>query len=159
MSGRIWKKWNDERAPNERGSFRYRVRADILGAVLTPEWTEEMVLCGMGYGANEWWPVRLCHWDGYRRYITHSGLEWSEVRNDDPPGVVWNDLDLLPCPFTGKPAHIELVGRYIGAPLWHSEAVYVSSAGVPKRRWLKIEDMKKAWNTRVALSEQKEPRP
>jgi hypothetical protein len=152
-AAREWTRWKDQRAPNARGIYRYRVRAEILGAVVTVEWSEEMTLCGMGHAESEWWPLRSCRWNGYQRYITHEGLEWSTILPSDPDGIVWHGLDLLPCPFTGQPAHIEAVGRYIGAPLWHSEAVYIWSAGVPKRRWTSIPEMVKAWNARVILAE------
>lgn len=152
MSEREWIKWRDRRPPNEAGAYRYRCQCEILGMVLRPEWTEEMRLVGMGYSDNEWWPLSPCYWDGYRRYITHEGLEWSELREDDPNEIVWGGLYLLPCPFTGNPAKVEAVGRYIGAPLWRSEALYIGSAGVPKRRFTKAQTMVDVWNTRYTLS-------
>lgn len=154
---REWTKWSDQRPPNERGSFRYRATFDLLGVTVSPEWTEEMHYCGMGYGDSEWWPVRLCHWDGYQRRITIANLEWSPVLAYDPSGIVWNGLDLLPCPFTGKAPTIEASGRYIGAPLWHSEAVWISSPFVPKRRWTSLKAMRDAWNTRSPAVHAPEP--
>jgi len=103
----------------------------------------------MGYSESEWWPLRPCHWDGYRRYITNPTLEWSPLQAYDPDGVVWHGLDLLPCPFTGKNPTIETYGQYIGAPLWRSEAVGIWSPAVPKRRWTNAKAMVDAWNTRA----------
>lgn len=99
---RGWTRWSERRPPNARGSYRYRAAFDLLGVPVTAEWNEEMHLCGMGYGDSEWWPLSPCRWDGYRRYITIDNLEWSLCADDDPPGVVWHGLNLLPCPFTGK---------------------------------------------------------
>jgi hypothetical protein len=146
---REWTLWSEQRAPNERGSYRYRATFPFLGLTVTAEWTEEMHLCGMGYGDSEWWPLSSCHWNGYQRYITHKGLEWSPIREDDPDDIVWSGLDLLPCPFTGKPAKLKPQGQFIGAPLWRSEAVWISSAGVPRRRWTDAKAMQDAWNRRA----------
>lgn len=146
---REWTLWSDQRCPNAQGSYRFRASFTLLGVPVTAEWTEELRLCGMGYGESEWWPLRPCYWDGYRRYITNSTLEWSPVQAYDPEHVVWHGLDLLPCPFSGKPPTIELSGQYIGAPLWRSEAVWISSPGVPKRRWTDAAAMQRHWNTRA----------
>jgi hypothetical protein len=146
---REWTLWSDQCCPNERGSYRFRATFKFLGLDVTAEWTEELSLCGMGYGDSEWWPVRCCHWDGYRRYITISELYWSPVQAYDADETVWHGLDLLPCPFTGKPPKIEPSGRYIGAPLWRSEAVWISSPGVPRRRWIDAKAMQAFWNTRA----------
>lgn len=148
MTERKWTLWSDQRPPNECGTFRYRVRANILGIVVMPEWSERMSLCGMGYADSEWWPLTPCHWDGYQRYITHKGLEWSEPRDDDPKGVIWGGINLLPCPFTGAQPTIVAYGRYIGAPIWHSEALSISSPAVPSRRWTDAKAMCAAWNRR-----------
>ncbi len=150
MGDRVWTKWADERPPNEAGTFRYRVRAEILGMIVTPEWSEKMELCGMGYGEREWWPLTSCYWDGYRRFITHAGLEWSLPRDDDAPDVTWHGLELLPCPFTGKPPRVKAQGRYIGAPTWHSEALWISSQVVPQIRFTSAKRMVEVWNTRAA---------
>ena len=147
---RVWIKWSDKRPPNEPGIFRYRVKAEILGMILEPEWSEKMTLCGMGLANSEWWPLSSCTWDGYRRYITHAGLEWSPQEEGDSETVVWHGLDLLPCPFTGKQPHVKAEGRYIGAPLWHSEALWLSSEGVPSRRFVNAKKMLEIWNTRAA---------
>lgn len=146
---REWTRWSDQRPPNERGSYRYRATFPFLGLTVTAEWTEEMRLCGMGYGDSEWWPITPCHWNGYSRYITNPTLEWSSVQAYDDDGIVWHGLDLLPCPFTGKRPKLEAQGSYIGAPLWRSEAVWISSPGVPKRRWTDAKAMQKSWNTRA----------
>lgn len=146
---REWTFWRDQRAPNARGSYRFRATFPFLGLTVTAEWTEELSLCGMGYGDGEWWPLRCCHWDGYSRRITNPTLEWSPLQAYDPEGTVWTGLDLLPCPFTGKPPTLKPSGRYIGAPLWHSEAVWISSPRVPQQRWTDAKAMQRAWNTRV----------
>ena len=146
---REWTLWSDQRPPNAGGSYRYRATFPLLGLTVTAEWTAEMRLCGMGYGDNEWWPQHLHHWDGYRRYITHKGLEWSPLQASDPEGIVWHGIDLLPCPFTGRSPTIEPSGQFIGAPLWRTGAVWLSSPGVPKRRWIDAKKMQASWNTRV----------
>jgi hypothetical protein len=146
---REWALWNVQRCPNERGSYRFRASFDFLGLPVTAEWTEELRLCGMGYGDSEWWPLNACRWDGYNRYITNPSLEWSPLHAYDSAGTVWHGIDLLPCPFTGKAPTLEPCGRYICAPLWHSEAVYISSPGVPKRRWTNARLMQAHWNTRA----------
>lgn len=145
---RLWTRWSDSRPPNAPGKYRYRVKANILGLDLTPEWTETMSLCGMGYGENEWWPLTLCHWDGYRRQITAPNLEWSEQQETDTDAIIWGGLDLLPCPFTGAAPTVKAQGRYIGAPLWHSEALWISSPSVPQRRFTDAKSMVAAWNRR-----------
>ncbi len=150
---REWTLWSEQRPPNERGSYRYRASFPLLGLNVTAEWTEEMHLCGMGYSDSEWWPLRSCYWDGYKRYITVKGLEWSPIHPDDPDGVVWHGLDLLPCPFSGKAPTIKLSGQYIGAPMWRSEAIWISSPGVPERRWTDAKKMRAAWNTRAHIGE------
>lgn len=149
---REWTLWSDHRPPNAPGRHRYRVRANICGMVMQPEWTEEMRLCGMGYSDSEYWPLVSCRWDGYQRYITHKGLEWSPLQEQDPAGIVWGGLNLLPCPFTGTTPTISAQGQYIGAPLWHSEALWIGSSGVPKRRFTNAKDMVVAWNTRFSTT-------
>ena len=146
---REWTLWRDQRCPNERGSYRFRAKFQLLGLPVTAEWTEELRLCGMGYGESEWWPLRPCYWDGYKRYITNKTLEWSPLQAYDPERIVWEGLDLLPCPFTGKSPTIETQGEYIGAPLWRSEAIWLSSPAVPKRRWTDAKAMQAAWNARA----------
>jgi hypothetical protein len=150
---RVWTKWSDERPPNEPGEYRYRIRAKICGMVMQPEWTEKMHYCGMGYGDAEYWPLTPCHWNGYSRYITHEGLEWSPVQDSDPAGVVWGGLDLLPCPFTGAAPTVSAQGQLIGAPLWRSEALWIGSPGVPKRRFTDANAMLAAWNTRATTAQ------
>lgn len=145
---REWTRWSDQRPPNARGVYRYRASFDLLGLPVTAEWEEEMHLCGMGYSDSEWWPLSPCYWNGYRRYITNDTLEWSSVRSYDQPGVLWQGLDLLPCPFTGKAPTVSAQGKYIGAPLWQSEAVWIGSPAVPKRRFTNAKAMVAAWNTR-----------
>lgn len=145
---REWTLWAEQRPPNAHGSYRYRATFPFLGLVVTAEWTEEMHLCGMGYGDHEWWPLRSCYWDGYRRYITIKGLEWSPLTAYDTDEIVWHGLDLLPCPFTGRPPKLEPSGQFIGAPLWRSEAVWLSSPAIPKRRWTDAKAMLASWNTR-----------
>ena len=146
---REWTLWSDQRCPNARGSYRFRATFPFLGLTVTAEWTEELHLCGMGYAESEWWPLKPCYWDGYQRYITNKTLEWSPVQAYDTDEIVWHGLDLMPCPFTGKPPKLEACSQYIGAPLWRSEAVYISSPGVPKRRWTNAKTMQEAWNTRA----------
>jgi hypothetical protein len=146
---RKWTKWSERRPPNASGAFRFRCHCEVLGLLLTPEWTEKMTLCGMGYSDPEWWPLSSCHWDGYRRYITHAGLEWSEAQADDPDGVVWGGLDLSQCPFTGEAAKIKAHGRYIGAPIWHTEAMSVGSSAVPFRRFTDAKKLVEFWNRRA----------
>lgn len=146
---RAWTRWSDSRPPNAPGKHRYRVKAKILGLDLMPEWTEAMTLCGMGHGDNEWWPLTSCHWDGYRRQITTPDLEWSEHQESDADTIVWGGLDLLPCPFTGAAPTVEAQGRYIGAPLWHSEALWISSPSVPQRRFTDAKAMVASWNRRA----------
>lgn len=150
---REWTKWCEQRPPNAPGSYRYRTSFNLLGLPVTAEWTEKMTLCGMGYGDSEWWPRSPCYWDGYRRHITIENLEWSPVLAYDPEGIVWGGIDLGPCPFTGKPAKLETQGQYIGAPLWRTEALWLSSPGVPKRRWADARKMVEFWNTRPASTE------
>jgi hypothetical protein len=149
---REWTLWSDQRTPNAEGTYRFRATFPFLGVTVTVEWEEEQRLCGMGYGDSEWWPLRPCYWDGYRRYITNNTLEWSPVHAYDSPGIVWHGLDLLPCPFTGQPPKVEAQGRYIGAPLWHSEAVWISSPMVRQQRWTDAKAMQAAWNTRAHAS-------
>jgi hypothetical protein len=144
-----WTRWADQRTPNASGSYRFRATFPFLGLTVTAEWTEEQHLCGMGYGDGEWWPPRPCYWDGYRRYITNDTLEWRPLQAYDPEGVIWYGIDLLPCPFTGKAPKLEPSGQYIGAPLWRSEAVWISSPAIPKRRWTDAKAMQAAWNTRA----------
>lgn len=148
MSERQWTKWSDGRPPNAPGRYRYRASFVLLGLPVAAEWAEDMHLCGMGYAESEWWPLRPCHWDGRRRTITNSTLEWSQVQADDPPSVVWHGFDLLPCPFTGEPPRVEAQGRYIGAPLWHSETVSIQSAFVRTTYWHDATAMVRAWNRR-----------
>lgn len=147
---RKWTLWAEQRPPNEAGAYRYRATFDLLGLTVTAEWTEKMSLCGMGYGDSEWWPLSPCYWDGYRRYITHKGLMWSPLEDgEESKGVVWYGFDLLPCPFTGEQPVIDVSGRYMGAPLWESEAVWVGSRAVPKRRWSNAVALRDNWNTRA----------
>ena len=151
MSERKWTLWSERRPPNEDGLFRYRVRANILGLIMRPEWTEKMHLCGMGFDDAEYWPLSPCRWNGSRRYITHAGLEWSPIEHDDSGDVFWGEINLLPCPFTGTQPKIKAVGKWIGAPLWESEALYISSQMIPASRWTDAKKMVAAWNTRAPI--------
>lgn len=152
---REWTLWSDQRPPNAPGEYRYRATFALLGLTVTAEWTEKMHLCGMGYADSEWWPLSPCHWNGYSRYMTHKGLEWSPLQAYDPEGIVWTGLDLLPCPFSGTSPTLKAHGCFIGAPLWQSEAVSISSPGVPARRWTDAKAMQASWNTRVSADREK----
>lgn len=148
MSG--WKRWADERPPSGPGVYRWRATVEVLGKTLTPEWTEKMERVGMGYGDPEYWPLSPCHWDGYRRYMT-ADVEWRELRDDDPEGVVWHGFNLLPCPFSGKPPKIEYSARYIGAPPYRPESLVIRSFMVHK--WFRdANSLEKEWNTRDGIT-------
>lgn len=152
MTERVWTKWSDQRPPNKPGEYRFRVvDIEVLGMTVTPEWTEKLSLCGMGYADSEWWPVSPCHWDGYRRYMT-ADIEWSEVREGDPEGVTWNGVELLPCPFTGKMPTIGYCGRYIGAPPYRPDWLHIKSHLVDKTGFSSFKALISAWNTRPATS-------
>lgn len=145
-----WQKWYLRRPPNECGSYRFRVSPrEILGKVMAPEWTAKMFLCGMGYDESEWWPD-FSHWDGYRRSVDAS-LEWRELSDIEDPkddALIFNGLDLLPCPFTGKPPKIVQLSQWIGAPPYQLEWIGVRSAFVNSLGWRDANALAAAWNTR-----------
>lgn len=144
-----WKACKLERPPNQSGSFRFRITAEILGLTLTPEWTAKMQSCGMGFGDNEWWPSGLHHWDGYRRYFTGS-YEWRELTDDEDSSknIVWNGLDLLPSPFTHKQPVVGYLGRWIGAPPDKPKWLSIKSHMVDSLGWTDAARLRDAWNKR-----------
>ena len=149
MNDRIWTKWSDKRTPNDDKTYRFRVYANILGTNMSVEWSEKQRSCGMGYADPQYWPMMPCHWDGYRRYITHASLEWSESIVGDSEDVVFHGLNLLSCPFTGKQPIIKWSGRYIGAAPYELEWIGIKSYLVDSLGWRDVKQMCDTWNKRV----------
>jgi hypothetical protein len=145
-----WTKWTDKRPDDQKLSYRWRVSARIiLGMMLRPEWTGNMRLVGMGYGEPEWWPP-FSNWDGYSRTVDPS-LEWrlaSEGEGEN--NILWGGLELLPCPFTGKPPQVTYCGRWIGAPPYLAESLSIESYLVRSSGWRNASGMAEAWNVRPA---------
>lgn len=144
-----WKKFYDERPPNERGQYRFRVSERVmLGLSMRPEWTADMHYCGMGYSESEWWP-QGSHWDGYRRTVDPT-LEWRVLTvEDSTTEVIWHGLDLLPSPFTGLYPDVRYGTRYIGAPLYHAEWIGIESWMVSSSGYRSAETMRNNWNRRA----------
>ncbi|EPX84749.1 hypothetical protein [Salipiger mucosus] len=143
-----WMRCREHRPPNEPGEIRVRVTEEILGLVMTPEWTTEMRLCGMGFGESEWWPNELCHWNGSRRRFI-ADYEWRPVLDGDPKGIIWHGLDMLDCPFTGKQPEVGYLGRWIGAPPNRAEWLSLRSHLVDRNGFIDAARMRDAWNQRV----------
>ena len=142
-----WKLWAKERPPDGEKKYRWRIPEQmVLGMNLRPEWVAKLESVGMGYSDNEWWPL-FSHWDGYRRTIP-KGTEWRDLEEGEDEAIIWNGLDLLPCPFSGKPPHIDYHGQWIGAPPYRAEYLILSFR-FGTSRWTNVETMQNAWNTRA----------
>ncbi len=140
-----WTLWASQRPTDTTLPYRWRIhRSMILGLALRPEWTEKMTLRGT-LRENEYWPD-CAHWTGWRNVVEDS-LEW-RVAQPDETHIHWGGLDLLPCPFTGKQPTITYKGRWIGAPAYHAEALYIKSWLVDSR-WEDAAKMRDAWNRRA----------
>ncbi len=144
-----WQRWSEGKPVNPKLTYRWRVPERlILGLRMRPEWSEKMHFCGMGHAANEWWPP-FSHWNGYIRSIP-DGTEWREAK-DGEDEILWEGLDLLPCPFTGKPPRVEFKGRWIGAPCYQAESLSIHAWMVSSYGWTDAVRLQKTWNTRPAL--------
>lgn len=143
-----WTLWAEQRPTDTRAAYRWRIpERMILGAMLRPEWTAELRLCGMGYADSEWWPAGS-HWDGYNRTVP-AGLEWRLAEADETE-TVWGGLDLLPDPWTGKPPRVEVSTRYVAAPCWQAKSFSIKHRfGGLGPHWENVPAMVRAWNTRI----------
>lgn len=150
----IWTRWNDARPEDPTKFYRWRAGVfDLLGMKLCPEWSEKMSRCGMGYGEPEYWPLSACHWDGRSRYPHSPYLEWREATPEEADArapILWGGLDLLPCPFSGRTPRVGYSGRYIGAPPYHADSLYISNwMGGLDHYWNNAAKMQARWNTRA----------
>jgi hypothetical protein len=141
---RTWEKWKVERTPDDNRVYRFRTYANVLGTDMWVEWSEQQCLCGMGFYASQYWPIGPCYWDGYRRYMT-SDIEWSESIDGDSKEVIFHGLNLLPCPFTGKPPKVLHFTRR--AP-YQLEWIGIESHMVKSTCWGNVKEMCEAWNMR-----------
>lgn len=142
-----WIKWSDQRPPNKPGVYRWRTTTTIFGKELTPEWTEKLSRCGMGYGEDEYWPVSSSDWTGSYRRMT-SDIEWRELTESDPDHIVWGGMNLLPCPFTGKTPIVHYHGRYVTAPPYMPEYLILQH-WLGNKMFNDVPAMETAWNTRA----------
>lgn len=139
-----WTAWSKERPTDTGATYRWRLpERKILGAMLVPEWNDKLHCVGMGYADNEWW-AGCSHWDGWNRTVP-KGLEWRLATEDDPL-ITYGGLDLVPDPWTGRPPRVEPVGRWIAAPCYEIEAVYLRCR-FGSTRWESIPRMVAAWNS------------
>ena len=142
-----WTRWVEQRPSDHKLEYRWRVSPrKILGLEMQPEWTEKLRLVGMGYEDHQYWPLSASHWDGYRR-TADSTLEW-RVADQEEKEILWNGLDLLPCPWTGKAPSIVTDGRWIGAPPYNLEWIGIRSKFVNSIGWTDAAKMMKEWNDR-----------
>lgn len=146
-----WTLWYERRPVDTQALYRWRIASrKICGMELRPEWSGKLHLCGMGYGASEWWPSGS-HWDGYRRTMPKS-LEWRLAKAEEPEGTIfWGGLDLLPCPFTGALPRVTYSGRWIGAPPWEVEYLNLKSYLVDTH-FRDANKLAAAWNQRPPVS-------
>lgn len=157
-----WKRWYDERPPNERAILAFRLRdVVVLGATVTVEWVDELHCCGMGYADAEWWPG-WSHWNGYDRSLPKD-LEWRRptpieykhcaeaYSHQRPTDVTYTgpNVALLPDPFTGHPPRVEGRTRFIGAGPWLLEGVSIGGYLGAVHRSSFVEAAK-VWNYRAA---------
>lgn len=142
----VWQLWSEVRPTDTKAKYRWRVpERMICKMLLRPEWTEELYLCGMGWGPQEWWPV-FSRWDGYNRSVV-SGLEW-RLAKDDETEIFWGGLDLLPSPFTGKAPVVRCTTPYIGAAPYQAERLSIHSWMVESCGWADATKMQSTWNRR-----------
>ena len=152
-----WTLWSEQRPTDAKIVYRWRIPAqEILGLVMQPEWSDKIFspLC-----QPDIYCPSCAKWDGWKWHIP-KGLEWRVALPDEPEGekgVVWGDLGLLPCPFTGKLPTVIYHGRYIGAPPYHAEWLGIASHIVRSIGWHSAKDMRDAWNMRY-IPEPREPK-
>jgi len=99
-------------------------------------------------GESEYWPS-CSHWDGWNRSVP-AGLEW-RVAEPDEKDIYWGGLDLLPCPFTGKPPIVTYLGQWITAPAYCPEWLGIKSHMVDSLGWRDAAKMRDVWNTRASF--------
>lgn len=143
-----WTLWYNERPTDHTIKYRWRLAEPrtICGKMLQPEWTDELVLCGMGYGPSEYWP-EFSDWNGYVRSVPKN-LEWRKMIEGESQETIYHGFNFLPCPFTGNQPKVQLYDSWVGAGPWIGRQMSISSYLVKSVGWYNANDMEKAWNTR-----------
>lgn len=144
-----WKLWYDERPTDTKKKYRWSFVSPkkICNKELIPEWTCPLVLCGMGWGPNEYWP-EFSNWNGYVRSVPKD-LKWREMVDGESEKTIYHGFKFLPCPFTGQMPIVELYGGWIGAGPWIGDKMGIKSYLVNSTSWYDANDMETAWNRRV----------
>lgn len=119
-----WNEWPASR-PTEAGLYWWRVLSLNEGGIV-PEFVAEHRLVGMGYDANQLWPI-FSHWNGYSRTVP-GGTQWRTLTGDEKDGqFLYPGLTLEDCPFCGRHPNIEWCNRsgsgiWIGAPIFRANS-------------------------------------
>lgn len=134
-----WTLWSEQRPTDHKLLYSWRVSPCMIGGLeLTPEWTDNLSLHGMGYADSEYWP-HCSDWDGYRRTVPTS-LEWSVALEGAKKGQFkFHGLELDPCRYCASEMRIEWSGPWICAPIWKANqfSIQCSGCGLVKAQYFK----------------------
>lgn len=155
----MWVRWGESRPTDTTAVYWWRVPArEYGGIVCQPRWAEKLHERWTLGDKKEFFPP-YTHWNGYRN-TPLKGLEWAVATEDNNELVVWDGIDVFPCPFCGSATVVSGTAISDGGGIWCNAAPYLSNnfhfecsgCGIPTLRGRDLSKMLKFWNARTALT-------